>query len=100
MSAIGPPLPSSDESGRSECRRRLFSGTEEERVPMPIHIHRIFKHLKRDDVFTEEQADRIAEALSEMDIAGATKEDLDATEKRLDGRIDDLDNRLMRSKIV
>lgn len=61
---------------------------------MPLDTHQVFKHLKRDNVFTEEQADRLAEALSEMDVASATKEDLDATEKRLADRIDEVENRL------
>ena len=61
---------------------------------MPIDTHQVFKHLKRDNVFTEEQADRLAEALSEMDVASATKEDLEATEKRLTDRIDEVENRL------
>ncbi|PQJ26751.1 hypothetical protein BSZ35_19070 [Salinibacter sp. 10B] len=61
---------------------------------MPIDTHQVFKHLKRDEVFSEEQADRLADALSEMDVASATKEDLNEVEERLNNRIDELDERL------
>ncbi len=61
---------------------------------MPIDTHKVFKHLKRDDVFTEEQAERVAEALSEMDVASATTEDLEGVEKRLNNRIDEVEHRL------
>lgn len=61
---------------------------------MPIDTHQVFKHLKQGDVFTEEQADRLADALSDMDVASATKEDLDAAENRLNQRIDEVEERL------
>lgn len=61
---------------------------------MPINPHQVFKDLKRDNVFTEAQADRLADALSEMDVASATAEDLDNTEERLNNRIDEVEDRL------
>jgi hypothetical protein len=61
---------------------------------MPIDTHQVFKHLKRDEVFSEEQADRLADALSEMDVASATKEDLNEVEDRLTQRIELSEERL------
>jgi anti-sigma-K factor RskA len=61
---------------------------------MPIHTHEVFKHLKKDDVFTEEQADRLADALAGMDVASATKEDLNEVEERLSQRIELSEERL------
>ena len=50
---------------------------------MPINPHQVFKDLKKDNVFTEEQADRLADALANMDVASATKEDLDELADRI-----------------
>jgi sugar/nucleoside kinase (ribokinase family) len=55
---------------------------------MPINPHQVFKDLKKDNVFTEEQADRLADALADMDVASATKEDLDELEGRIDTLLD------------
>jgi Mg2+ and Co2+ transporter CorA len=63
---------------------------------MPFDTHQVFKHLKRDNVFTEEQADRLADALSEMDVASATTNDLQATEKRLRSDMEAMEERIKR----
>jgi chromosome segregation ATPase len=55
---------------------------------------RIGKRLQEDDTFSPEQAERIAEILSDLDVVSATKEDLDETESRLHERIDQVETRL------
>lgn len=60
---------------------------------MPLDTHRAFKRLQEDDVFTPEQAERITETLADLDVASATKEDLDDLEERLSDRIDQVEDR-------
>jgi polyhydroxyalkanoate synthesis regulator phasin len=50
---------------------------------MPIDTLKAARRLQEDNTFNEQQAERIAEILSELDVASATKEDLDETEGRL-----------------
>jgi len=61
---------------------------------MPIDTLKAAKRLQEDDTFSPEQAERIAEILSELDVASATKEDLDDLETRLGERIDRLSERV------
>lgn len=61
---------------------------------MPIDTLKAAKRLQEDDTFSPNQAERIAEVLSEMDVASATKEDLDDLEERLTNRIDLLGDRI------
>lgn len=61
---------------------------------MPIDTLKAAKRLQEDDTFSPEQAERIAEILSDLDVASATKEDLDETESRLHDRIDQVETRL------
>lgn len=55
---------------------------------MPIDTLKAARRLQEGGAFDEEQAERIAEVLSEMDVAGATKEDLNEMEERLTIRLD------------
>jgi len=61
---------------------------------MPIDTLKAARRLQEDDTFSPEQAERIAEILSDLDVASATKEDLDALEDRLTSRIDHLGDRI------
>lgn len=61
---------------------------------MPLDTHRAFKRLQEDDVFTAEQAERITETLADLDVASATKEDLNDLEGRLTERIDQVEEKL------
>jgi len=61
---------------------------------MPIDTLKAAKRLQEDDTFSPEQAERIAEILSELDVASATKDDLDDLETRLGERIDRLSERV------
>jgi chromosome segregation ATPase len=61
---------------------------------MPIDTLHAAKRLQEEGTFSPEQAERIAEILSEMDVASATKGDLDELEGRLTSRIDRLGNRI------
>ncbi len=61
---------------------------------MPIDTLKAAKRLQEEGTFSAEQAERIAEILSDMDVASATKEDLDALEERLARRIDDQESRV------
>jgi len=61
---------------------------------MPIDTLKASKRLQEDDTFSPEQAERIAEILSDLDVASATKEDLDAAEARLGERIDQMGERI------
>jgi DNA anti-recombination protein RmuC len=61
---------------------------------MPVDTLKAAKRLQEGDTFSPEQAERIAEILSDLDVASATKDDLDAAEQRLDNRIDELESRL------
>jgi exonuclease VII large subunit len=61
---------------------------------MPIDTLKAAKRLQQEDTFSPEQAERIAEVLSELDVASATKEDLDEAESRLGERIDEVEARL------
>lgn len=61
---------------------------------MPLDTLKAAKRLQEEGAFTPEQAERIAEVLSEMDVASATKEDLGDLEGRLDSRIDELEERM------
>jgi len=61
---------------------------------MPIDTLKAAKRLQEEGTFSAEQAERIAEILSDMDVASATKEDLDALEDRLVRRIDDQESRV------
>ena len=49
---------------------------------VPIDTLKAAWHLQEGDAFSLEQAERIAETLSEMDVASATKEDLNGLEER------------------
>ena len=49
---------------------------------MPIDTLKAARRLQEDGTFSPEQAERIAETLSEMDVASATKEDLNDLEER------------------
>lgn len=57
---------------------------------MPIDTFKAARRLQEGGAFYEEQAERIAEVLSEMDVASATKEDLNELEERFTARIDRL----------
>lgn len=61
---------------------------------MPIDTLKAARRLQEEGTFNEEQAERIAEVLSEMDVASATKEDLNELEDRLTARIDRLSDRV------
>lgn len=61
---------------------------------MPIDTLKAARRLQEGDAFSPEQAERIAETLSEMDVASATKGDLDELEDRLTSRIDHLGDRI------
>lgn len=61
---------------------------------MPIDTLKAAKRLQQEDTFSPEQAERIAEVLSDLDVASATKDDLDNVEERLNARIDELAERL------
>lgn len=61
---------------------------------MPIDTLKASKRLQEDDTFSPEQAERIAEILSDLDVASATKDDLDAAEARLGERIDQMGERI------
>lgn len=61
---------------------------------MPIDTLKAAKRLQEEDTFTSEQAERIAEILSDMDVASATKEDLTEMEGRLNSRIVETADRL------
>lgn len=64
-------------------------------VPFTAHdTLKAAKRLQEDDTFSPEQAERIAEILSDLDVASATKEDLDEVEERLGTRIDEVEERL------
>ena len=49
---------------------------------MPIDTLKAARRLQEDGTFSPEQAERIAETLSEMDVASSTKEDLNDLEER------------------
>jgi phage regulator Rha-like protein len=61
---------------------------------MPIDTLKAAKRLQEDDTFSPEQAERIAEILSDLDVASATTEDLNELEERLDTRFQELEERL------
>jgi predicted transcriptional regulator len=63
---------------------------------MPIDTLKAARRLQEDDTFSPEQAERIAEILSDLDVASATKDDLDDLEERLTSRIDRLSDRIDR----
>ncbi|PSQ52914.1 MAG: hypothetical protein BRD28_04115 [Bacteroidetes bacterium QH_10_64_37] len=50
---------------------------------MPIDTLKAARRLQEDGTFSPEQAKRIAETLSEMDVASATKEDLNDLEEKV-----------------
>jgi len=54
---------------------------------MPINTLEASKRLKELG-FDEDQSEGLAQMLSELDVASATKEDLDGLEERLTSRID------------
>jgi len=60
----------------------------------PIDTLKASKRLQEEGTFSPEQAERIAEILSDLDVASATKEDLDNVEERLGARIDQVEERL------
>jgi predicted nuclease with TOPRIM domain len=60
----------------------------------PIDTLKASKRLQEEGTFSPEQAERIAEILSDLDVASATKEDLDDVEERLGARIDQVEERL------
>jgi len=72
---------------------------------MPIDTLKASKQLK-DLGFNEGQAEGLAELLSDLDVASATKEDLNEVEERLNQRIELSEERLgqkvedIRSSIV
>ena len=55
---------------------------------MPIDTLKAARRLQEEGTFGEEQEERIAEVLSELDVASATAEDLHAMEERLTARLD------------
>lgn len=55
---------------------------------MPIDTLKAARRLQEQGMFDEEQAERIAEVLSELDVASATAEDLHEMEERLTVRLD------------
>jgi len=61
---------------------------------MPIDTLKAARRLQEEDTFDEDQAERIAEVLSELDVASATKEDLDEAEGRLRDDIGGVEGRL------
>jgi len=61
---------------------------------MPIDTLKAARRLQEEDTFDEEQAERIAEVLSELDVASATAEDLHEMEERLTARMDRLSDRI------
>jgi len=61
---------------------------------MPIDTLKAAHRLQEDELFSPEQAERIAEILSDLDVASATKEDLDALGDRLTSRFDHLGDRI------
>jgi predicted nuclease with TOPRIM domain len=61
---------------------------------MPIDTLKASKRLQEEGTFSPEQAERIAEILSDLDVASATKEDLDDAEERLGARIDQVEARV------
>ena len=60
----------------------------------PIDTLKASKRLQEEGTFSPEQAERIAEILSDLDVASATKEDLVNVEERLGARIDQVEERL------
>lgn len=61
---------------------------------MPIDTLKAARRLQEEGTFSTEQAERIAEILSDLDVASATKEDLDDLEKRLTRRINRLEKKM------
>jgi len=61
---------------------------------MPIDTLKAAKRLQEEDTFSPEQAERLAEVLSELDVASATTADLEDVEGRLSQRIDDVEEHL------
>ena len=57
---------------------------------MPIDTLKAAKRLQEENTFSPEQAERPAEVLSDLDVASATKGDLEDVEGRLSQRIDRL----------
>jgi len=60
---------------------------------MPIDTLKASKRLKELG-FDIQQAEGLAQLLSELDVASATKDDLDDTEERLRNRIDEVEEQL------
>lgn len=60
---------------------------------MPIDTLKAAKRLKELG-FDEEQSEGVAELLSDLDVASATKGDLDDLEEHLKGDLDELEERL------
>ena len=61
---------------------------------MPIDTLKAAKRLQEENTFSPEQAERLAEVLSDLDVASATKADLEDMEGRLSQRIEDLESRM------
>ncbi|PSQ96249.1 MAG: hypothetical protein BRD55_07290 [Bacteroidetes bacterium SW_9_63_38] len=59
----------------------------------PIDTLQASKRLQEEGVFSPEQAERIAEILSSLDVASATKDDLEELEARMEQRFDQVDER-------
>ena len=55
---------------------------------MPMDTLKAAEHLQEGGTFSPEQAKRIAETLSDLDAASATKEDLDDLKEHLTERIE------------
>jgi len=61
---------------------------------MPIDTLKAARRLQEEDTFDEDQAERIAEVMSDFGAASATKEDLNELEERLTQRIELSEERL------
>jgi predicted nucleic acid-binding Zn-ribbon protein len=61
---------------------------------MPIDTLEAARRLQEGETFSPEQAERIAEVLSEMDVASATAEDVDEARASLKEDIGDAEDRL------
>ena len=61
---------------------------------MPIDTLKAARRLQEDDTFSPKQAERVAEFVSDLDVAGATKEALNDLEDRLTECIDQAETRL------
>jgi predicted HTH transcriptional regulator len=63
---------------------------------MPIDTLKAARRLQEEDTFDEDQAERIAEVMSDFGAASATKEDLNELEERLRKDMEAMEERLTR----